>query len=187
MSTNHSRENEGALRYNSPVCPVSQRSNGYLAPTIDCESACHGEQCMIESEQKVRGAPDCPVPQEDKAPTVNSAPNPNSWVTWQRTGQHTVPVRCAHRQHPLQQLPKWLGAINTPNHHNIWHPCFLEITFNTRASAFTLKHISKDQTLSKPRIQLKHLVTCERVCPCSLRSCFLDCLSSFSFLFSSNL
>jgi hypothetical protein len=34
-------------------------------------------------------APDCPVPQEDNAPTVDSAPNPNGWVTWRRTGQCT--------------------------------------------------------------------------------------------------
>jgi hypothetical protein len=26
---------QGALRYNSPDCPVSQRSNGNLAPTVD--------------------------------------------------------------------------------------------------------------------------------------------------------
>jgi hypothetical protein len=38
-------------------------------------------------------APNCPVPQEGKAPTVARAPNPNSWVTWWRTGQRTVPVR----------------------------------------------------------------------------------------------
>ena len=37
-------------------------------------------------------APDCPVPQEDKAPTVARAPNPNGWVTWRRTEQRTVPV-----------------------------------------------------------------------------------------------
>jgi hypothetical protein len=37
-------------------------------------------------------APDCPVPQEDKAPTVESALNPHGWVTWWRTGQGTVPV-----------------------------------------------------------------------------------------------
>jgi hypothetical protein len=38
-------------------------------------------------------APDCPVPQEDKAPTVDPALNPNGWVTWRRTGQGTVHVR----------------------------------------------------------------------------------------------
>jgi hypothetical protein len=111
-----------------------------------------------------------PVPQEDKAPTVDQAPNPNGWLTWQHTGQRTIHVRwCTGLSDaPIasslgQRLPRWLGAINTPNHHNLWHPSFLEITFNTRASAFTTRHISKDQTLSKPRIQLKHLETCERV------------------------
>jgi hypothetical protein len=64
-------------------------------------------------------------------------------------------------------------ASSIPNHHNLWHPSFLEITFNTRASSFTPRHISKDQTLSKPRIQLKHLVTCERVCSCSFALLFL--------------
>jgi hypothetical protein len=33
------------------------------------------------------------VPQEDKAPTVDSAPNPNDWLTWRHTEQRTVPVR----------------------------------------------------------------------------------------------
>jgi hypothetical protein len=33
------------------------------------------------------------MPQEDKAPTVDPAPNPNGWVTWQGTEQGTVPVR----------------------------------------------------------------------------------------------
>jgi hypothetical protein len=36
---------------------------------------------------------DCPVLQEDKAPTVARAPNPNGWVMWRRTGQTTVHVR----------------------------------------------------------------------------------------------
>jgi hypothetical protein len=40
-----------------------------------------------KSEQQSQRAPDCLVPQEDKAPTVDFAPNPNGWVTWQRTRQ----------------------------------------------------------------------------------------------------
>jgi hypothetical protein len=57
---------------------------------------CTDEQYATVSRRSqssvVRGAPDCPVPQEDKAPTVDPAPNPNGWVTWWRTGQGTVPV-----------------------------------------------------------------------------------------------
>jgi hypothetical protein len=36
---------------------------------------------------------DYPVPQEDKASNGRPALNPNSWVTWRRTRQGTVPVR----------------------------------------------------------------------------------------------
>jgi hypothetical protein len=35
VSTSHSQENEGVLRYNSPDCPVSEQSNGYLRATVD--------------------------------------------------------------------------------------------------------------------------------------------------------
>jgi hypothetical protein len=58
-------------------------------------------------------------------------------------------VRCAHRQQPPQLLLWWLRAINTPNHHNSKHPSFLKFSFNTRASAFTPRHNSKHQSLSK--------------------------------------
>jgi hypothetical protein len=55
-----------------------------------------GEQCSIvprqKSEQRVRGAPDCLVPQEDKVSTVARAPNPNDWVTWRRTGLSGAPI-----------------------------------------------------------------------------------------------
>jgi hypothetical protein len=131
------------------------------------------------------------VPQEDKAPTVNSALNPNGWVTWWRTGQGTVPVRCAHRQHPPQRLPKWLEAINTPNHHNHLihiHPSFLKIIFNTRALAFIPRHNTKDQILSESQIHSKHLVACVReifVFICALVAWIAFLL--FLFLFSSAL
>jgi hypothetical protein len=44
---------------------------------------------------------------------------------------------------------KWMKAINTPNHLIHWHPSFLKFPFNTRAIAFTPRHNSKDQILSK--------------------------------------
>jgi hypothetical protein len=63
--------------------------NGYPAPTVD-SAKCYSElQCRDRSQR----ASDCPVPQEDKAPTVDFAPNPNGWVTWRGTGQCIVPVR----------------------------------------------------------------------------------------------
>jgi hypothetical protein len=79
------------------------------------------------------------------------------------------------------------GYKYPPNHHNSKHPRFLNITFITRALAFTPRHNSKDQSLSKSQIHLKYLVTCERVISCSFEVLPLGCLSSFSFLFPSDL
>jgi hypothetical protein len=100
----------------------------------------------------VNRAPDCPVPQDDKASNGQLLPNLNGWVTWRRTRQCPVAhqtVWCAHRQQPSPTACWWLRAINTPNHHNSKHPSLLKFSFNTRASIFTPRHKSKDQSLSK--------------------------------------
>jgi hypothetical protein len=83
--TNHSRENTGALCYNSPGCPVCHQ-------TIPCASGATANSCQRstltdaqcstvprqKSEQRVRGAPDCLVHHQivrchkkTKVPTVN--------------------------------------------------------------------------------------------------------------------
>jgi hypothetical protein len=128
--------------------------NGYPAPTVDCKSTCHVNSAAVEIRAaKSEGtelsgvAPDCPVPQEYKAPTIDFAPNPNGWVTWRRTKQRTVPVRwCTGLSGaPIaNSLPNVYGsgwAINTPNHliHN--HPSIPNIAFNTRAKDSTPRHI----------------------------------------------
>jgi hypothetical protein len=137
-------------------------------------------QCAPNNEQELSGAaPDCPVPLEDKASNGQMLQNPNGWVTWlaHRT------VWCAHRQQPAPTVVWWLRAINTPNHHHDKHPSFLSFSFNTRASAFTPRHNSKDQSLSKSQIQLKHLVTCEREILCSFELLPLGLPSSFLISF----
>jgi hypothetical protein len=100
VSTSHSRENEGALRYNSPDCPVSQWSNDYLrqrstltAGTVQHSTAQKSEQRSQRGTGLFGVEPDCLVPQEDKASNSRQAPNPNGWVMWRRTGQGIVPVR----------------------------------------------------------------------------------------------
>jgi hypothetical protein len=78
-----------------------------------------------KSEQKDRGAPDCPVPHEDKASNGRLAPTPTDRMTWlaHRTlsGVHRT-VRCAHRQQPSPTATFWLVAINaTPiGHFKVW-------------------------------------------------------------------
>jgi hypothetical protein len=139
--------------------------------------------------------PDCPVPQEDKVANSQLLQNPNGWVTWWRTRHITVSVwwrtglssgapDCPVRPSPVasQRLPWWLGAINIPNHHNFKHPRFLNITFNTRALAFTPRHNSKGQSLSKSHIHLKHLVACVRKILCSFELLLLGLPFSFPIL-----
>jgi hypothetical protein len=92
----HSRENAGALRYNSPDCPLSQRGNDYLRATVDSDSATvrdRSQSSESEGHQTVRcttrlsGAPpDCPVLQEDKDANGQLLKNSNGWVMWRHTG-----------------------------------------------------------------------------------------------------
>jgi hypothetical protein len=72
------------LRYNSPDCPVCQRSNGYFAPTVVCKETVKVNSARLraqkseqapegapDSEQDLSGAPpDCPVAQLSEAPMV---------------------------------------------------------------------------------------------------------------------
>jgi hypothetical protein len=84
-------------------------------------SAHNGRLCKVNSgiqnvRAEVRGAPDCPVPHEDKASNGRPAPSPNGRMTWRHTGHCPVAhrtVRCAHRQQPSPTTTIWLVAINT--------------------------------------------------------------------------
>jgi hypothetical protein len=160
--------------------PAEQRLS---APTVDSDIRNRAAQCRGRSQR----APDCPLwhwtircrkrtklQRSSRLWTLTvgwrgSAPDKEQCLSG---GTLDCPVRPSPTASPT--ATKVVGGYKyPPNHHNIWHPSFLEITFNTRASAFTPRHISKDQTLSKPRIQLKHLETCERVCSCSFVLLFL--------------
>jgi hypothetical protein len=94
------RVSQAQLRYNSPDCPVHQRSNGYLRATVNSDR----EQCSIVNAAAVRAvgqrgtelsdvAPNCPVPHEDRASNGRPAPSPNNRMTWRRTRHCPV----AHR------------------------------------------------------------------------------------------
>jgi hypothetical protein len=86
-----------------PDCPVCHRTVLWASEATTIYA--NGRLCKANSvtaevkagSQRGTGhsgvAPDCPVPQEDKALMIDPAPNPNNWVTWRRTGQGTVPIR----------------------------------------------------------------------------------------------
>jgi hypothetical protein len=99
-STSYSRENAGALRYNSPDCSVCHRTIRWVSgqrlssaqrSTLTGATVCNS--ATQKSEQRVKGAPNCPVPQEDKGTNSQLLQNPNGLVTWRRTGHCTVSVR----------------------------------------------------------------------------------------------
>jgi hypothetical protein len=89
---------QAQLRYNSPDCPVYHRT---VRCTSGATAICAQRSTLTDelyntvtrqkSEQKVRGAPNCPVPHEDKASNGRPAPSPNDRVTWWHTGH--CPVR----------------------------------------------------------------------------------------------
>jgi hypothetical protein len=83
---------------------------------------------------------------KDKGFQRSTAPNPNGPLTWHAPDTEQCPFRRTTR---LSGAPSpattriVVGAINTPNHLHSSHPSFLNFTFNTRAIAFTPRHIIK--------------------------------------------
>jgi hypothetical protein len=143
--------------------------------TVDSDSGTVQHSAQQKSEQRVRGAPDCPVHHQTvqchkktKELTVNcsrtltvgwrgGAPDTEQWVS---SGAPDCLVRPSTSASPTATLV--VGGYKYPNHHNFKHPSFLNITLNTRALAFTPRHNSKDQILSDSQIHSKDLVACER-------------------------
>jgi hypothetical protein len=104
LQTRHPRVSLGVLRYNSPDCPVCQRSNGSFAQrrlqklkkqSYSAQTVRDRAEQSSEAHRTVNST--CPVPLEDKASNGRLRPNSNGWVTWLA---HWT-VRCAHRQQPL--------------------------------------------------------------------------------------
>jgi hypothetical protein len=131
------RVSQAQLRYNSPDCPVCDRTvrctSGATAICVQ-RSTLQSEQC--NSDVRAEGqrgtvlsgvTPDCPVPHEDKASNSRPAPRPNDKMTWRRTGHCPVAHRtvwCAHRKQPSPTATIWLVAINTTptGHFKVWEP-----------------------------------------------------------------
>jgi hypothetical protein len=94
--TLNSRVSQGALRYNSPDCPVCHQTvrctSGATTPSrsgrlqklknhMNSEEQCAKSQSRpSEAHRTVNSA--CPVPLEDKASYGHKLPNTNGWVTW---------------------------------------------------------------------------------------------------------
>jgi hypothetical protein len=186
LRISRSREFQGALCYNLPDCPMSQRSN--CSPRQ--RSTLSSEQWWIVPWQKSEGHRTVRCHKKTKAPTVDQlqtltvswrggTPDNEQWVS---DGAPDCPV------HPspaaLANSYKVVGGYKyPPTTTSFGIQVFLKITFNTRALAFIPRHNSKDQILSKSQIHLKHLVTCEREILCSFALLSLGLPSSFLISF----
>jgi hypothetical protein len=108
------------------TCPVNQRSNGYFAPTVDC-NALNARQRAQRSRACVGGTPDSlqdlsgappdsqagphvrgPIVGTQRPGDVAGAPDSVRW----RTGLSGAP--CDSSRHQTASLV--VGALNTPNH-----------------------------------------------------------------------
>jgi hypothetical protein len=173
---------------------VSQRSNGYFAPTVDC-NALNARQRAQRSRARAGGTPDSLQDLSDappdsqtgplvRTPTVGTqrpgyvASAPDS-VRW-RTELSGAP--CDSSLHQTASLV--VGVINTPN-----HPIFKSSKFSnfqplTRALAFNSKHT---QVIKSSLNSTKVLLISERDLLCSFELLCLDCFLSHSFLRSNSL
>jgi hypothetical protein len=181
---------------------VHQRSNGSSA-TVDFNG--HLQKCYnarivrAELEQPLEGARDseqglssaaldCPVPHEDKAPTVETVRTLTvGWRGW-RTGHCLVAhriVRCAHRQQPTPAVELVVEGYKYP-----------PTTSTPTIQAFTTVHLIQEQytTLQdtnqslrsnpSPQFNSSILGLVRRSSHVSLLLLLLGWLSSSSFLFS---
>jgi hypothetical protein len=132
------------------------------------------------------------VSQEDKAPTVDSAPNPNGWVTWRCTGQGPVRVRWGTGLSgaPIaSSLPNgyqsgWGYKYPQPPQPPYSYPSmFSEDHIQYKRSIIHSKtQYNRSNPLRVPNSFQTLSGLCERDFCVHLHSCRLDCLSSFPIL-----
>ena len=138
---------------------MSQRSNGYFAPTVDCNRIkCATVRARVraraegapDSLQDLSGAPpDSPEAPPVRAPMVRTqrpadvAGAPDS-VRW-RTGLSGAP----YDRSPHQRFFWWLGAINTPQPPHFNASKFSAFKHLTRAITINTRHNQRDQILSE--------------------------------------
>jgi hypothetical protein len=113
----------GFLRRTSAIIDRTARcaigATAICAQRSTLQSEQWNSECQSRSQRGTGlsgGAPDCPVPQEDKASNGRPAPSPNGRMTWRRTGHYPVAHRtvpCALRQQTSPTARFWLVAINT--------------------------------------------------------------------------
>jgi hypothetical protein len=136
---------------------VCQRSNGYTAPTVDCNAIVQRYSARLraqKSEQRQKAHrtvrwPTCQKLQRSE---------PNGRVTW--LAHQTV--RCAIRQQPQPTVNLVVGAINTPQPPHFNASKFSAIKPHTRAIDFIQDTYKEIKSSPKSKDHSNQIVTSER-------------------------
>jgi hypothetical protein len=136
---------------------VCQRSNGYFAPTVDCNCIkCATVRARVRHAQKGHRTVyrTCPVHHRTTQRPHQSElqrSEPNGRLTWlvHRT------VRCAMRQTPSQRPLLVVGAINTPTTPPFIASKFFNFLHLTRAIAFNTRHTKEIKSSLKSLVHSK--------------------------------
>jgi hypothetical protein len=193
LQTCHLREFWKPLRYNSPDCPVCQRSNGYTAPTVVCNGTIKVNSARLraqKSEQRQKAHrtvnSDCLVHHRTvRWPSCQKLQRsePNGLVTWlvHRT------VQCAIRQQPPPTVPLVVGAINTPQPPHFNASKFSAFQPHTRALDFIQRHKQEIKSSPKSKDHSNQILTRERDICVHFSSCAWIAFLLPSFLCSTHL
>jgi hypothetical protein len=145
LRTAHLWEFWRPLRYNSPDCPVCQRSNDYFHANGRLQQHSmrySARRCQARARRRT-GQSTGPVwcPRRQKFQRSES----NGQVTWQA---HRT-VRCAMRQTASQRPLLVVGAINTPTTPPFIASKFSNFPHLTRAIAFNTRHTKEIKSSPK--------------------------------------
>jgi hypothetical protein len=148
----------------TPDCPVCQRSNDYLTPTVDCNRIkCATVRARVRA--RAEGAPDshrtCPVhhrtaQRPHQSELQRSEPNGRlSWLTHRTVsgGAPDCPVRHATDSLPTATFGGW--GYKYPNHPTFTASKFSDFQHLTRAIAFNTRHIKEIKSSAKSLVHSK--------------------------------
>jgi hypothetical protein len=192
LRTCHLREFWEPLHYNSPDCPVCQRSNGYQGPTVVCRGTvkCYSARLRTQkSEQTLEGAPaseqdlsgappDYPVAQLSEAPTRTQRPG-------DMAGAPDCPVHHTTAASTNGSFGGWGYKYPQPPHFKASK--FSAFKPHTRALDFIQDTNKEIKSSPKSKDHSNQIVTSERDNCVHLSSCAWIAFLLPSFLFPTQL
>jgi hypothetical protein len=141
----------------TPDCPVCQRSNGYFAPTVDCNHIKCATVCA-RVRARAEGAPDSlqdlsnAPPDSPEAPPVR-APTVRTQRPADVAGAPDCPVRHATDSLPTATFGGW--GYKYPNHPPFIASKFSNFLHLTRAIAFNIRHTKEIKSSPKSIVHSK--------------------------------